>query len=335
MRKYIEKVLGGEDLTINEMIEASRLMFSKETKKESIAAFLIGLKQKKEATTELTGLVHVMREKAIGLPVHIEDAMDNCGTGGDGSSSFNISTTSAFVLAGAGLTVCKHGNRSISSKTGSADVLEHLGVDLFMPKDKTYQLLKENGIAFLFAQTLHPQMKEMMTIRQALFVPTIFNLIGPLINPVRLTTQLVGIYRRDFLMEMAETLKQLNRTRAVVLNGPDEMDEAALHGETHCVLLDEGDLVPFTISADDVGLKNVRKEAIVGGDKKENADILYAVLSGASGPHRDTVLYNAGLAIFASGKAKTVKDGIEKARLSIDQGCALKKLENMIAFSKR
>lgn len=334
MKPYLEKITRGEDLTITEMEQATRLMFDQSTDPAAVGGFLIGLKQKKEAVSELTGLVNVIREQAVLLPEALPKATDNCGTGGDGSMSFNISTTSAFVVAGAGITVSKHGNRSISSKTGSADVLEALGVNINLSPEETYQLLKLNDIAFLFAQNVHPKMKQVTGIRRALGIPTIFNLIGPLTNPVELTTQLVGIYRRDLLMEMAATLHQLGRKRAVVINGPDYMDEAALHGDTHGVLVEGGELLPFTLSPTDVGLNYVDASEIKGGDALENAEILKRVLEGEPGPHRDTVLLNAALAIFADGTAQTVKEGVALAKESIDQGHALKKLETMIAYSK-
>lgn len=335
MREYLEKITRGEHLTMNEMEQATRLMFDPSTDPAAIGGFLIGLKQKKEAVSELTGLVNVVRKQAVLLPDALPGAMDNCGTGGDGSMSFNISTTSAFVVAGAGITVSKHGNRSVSSKTGSADVLEALGVDIHLTPEQTYELLKLNDIAFLFAQAVHPKMKQVMGIRRALGVPTIFNLIGPLTNPVDLTTQLVGIYRRDLLMEMAATLHQLGRKRAVVINGPDYMDEAALHGETHGVLLEDGELISFSLTAEDAGLPYIDPSLIKGGDALENAKILRRVLEGHPGPHRDTVLLNAGLAIFADGTAKTIKEGVALAKSSIDQGRALEKLETMIRFSQQ
>lgn len=334
MKVFLEKITRGEDLTVEEMEQATRMMFDKKTDQAAVGGFLIGLKQKKEAVAELTGLVNVVREQAVKLPSDLSRAMDNCGTGGDGSMSFNISTTSAFVVAGTGITVSKHGNRSISSKTGSADVLEALGVDLNLSPEKTYELLQQNGIAFLFAQHVHPVMKAVTGIRQALGIPTIFNLIGPLTNPVELTTQLMGIYRRDLLMEMGATLYQLGRQRAVVINGPDFMDEAALHGETHGVLLENGELLPFVLSPEDVGLNYAAPDLIKGGNALENAQMLRRVLEGEPGAHRDTVLLNAGLAIFADGMAKTVKEGVQLARESIDQGYALKKLETMIRFSQ-
>lgn len=335
MQTYIEKVVRGEDLTLEEMEAAARLMFDTDTDPVLVGSFLVALKQKKESVDEITALVQVVREHALTMPGELIGAMDNCGTGGDQSNSFNISTASAFVVAGAGITVAKHGNRSISSKTGSADVLEALGVDIRQSPEVSYQLLKENQISFLFSQQMHPKMKPVVQVRRALKIPTIFNLIGPLTNPVELETQLIGIYRRDLLLDMASVLAKLGRKRALVINGPGFMDEASLAGETHCVLLDRGELLEFTIKPEDVDLPYVDNKAISGGDKEMNARILTDVLSGKHGPHRDTVLLNAGLAIFANGKATTIKEGIALARTSIDEGHALEKLNHLIQTHQR
>lgn len=333
MRAYLEKIISGEDLSVQEMKEVAHHLFDEATDPVLVASFLVALKQKKEAVSEITGLAEVMRDYATRIPFHGTDVMDNCGTGGDRSQSFNISTTSAFVVAGAGITVSKHGNRSISSKTGSADVLEALGVNLNLSTSDTAHLLKENGIAFLFAQSMHPKMKPVAAVRQRLKLPTIFNIIGPLTNPVELNTQLVGIYRRDLLFDVAQALQLLGRKRALVINGAGYMDEASLMGDNHCVLLDDNELISFTIHPNDVGLEVCDNEDIKGGSKEENAKLLIHVLEGHPGPHRDTVLLNAGLAIFANGKAKTPTEGVELARESIDSGRALEKLNNMIQFS--
>ncbi|SEO95426.1 anthranilate phosphoribosyltransferase [Amphibacillus marinus] len=335
MKDFLLKVLSGTDLTIKEMEQAARLMFASTTPEAVVGGFLTALKMKGEAVSEITGLVQVIREKAVQLPEDIPDVIDNCGTGGDGSQSFNISTTSAFVLAGAGLTVAKHGNRSISSKTGSADVLEELGVELSSTPEQMCHLLKENGIAFLFAQHVHPAMKQMMKVRKDLIIPTIFNLIGPLTNPVSLSTQLMGIYRRDMLEHMAHTLHQLGRKRALVLNGAGYMDEASLAGENHCVLLDRGEIIQFTIKPEEVGLASARNDQISGGDATDNAKLLLRVLQGEQGAYRDTVLLNAGLAILASGKATTVQQGVDLAKESIDSGAAYQKLTYLIDYSKQ
>ncbi|WP_163580381.1 anthranilate phosphoribosyltransferase [Gracilibacillus saliphilus] len=336
MKTFLKKVMEKEDLTLMEMEEAARYIFSEETSDIAIGAFLSALKTKGETVDEITGLVNVLLEiSPLALPDDLTEAMDNCGTGGDGSQSFNISTTSAFVIAGAGITVAKHGNRSISSKTGSADVLEHLGVPLEFTRPETYEILKQNGIAFLFAPNVHPAMKRAMKVRRELGVPTIFNVIGPLTNPVKLTSQLMGTYRRDSLEKMAAVLHKLGRRRALIINGAGYMDEASLAGENHLVLLDRGEIMKFTLKPEEVNLPMVENDSIRGGDAKENAEILRSVLEGNKGPHRDTVLLNAGLGIFANGKAGTVQEGVELARESIDSGAALAKLENLITISNK
>ncbi len=255
--------------------------------------------------------------------------MDNCGTGGDGSQSFNISTTAAFVLAGAGMKVAKHGNRSVSSKTGSADVLEALGVSLDATPEHLVEQLETNGIAFLFAQRMHPRVKQIMKVRRDLRIPTIFNLIGPLTNPVPLKTQLLGIYREDMLETMALTLHRLGRKRAIVLHGANGMDEASLAGTNQLVLLDEGELIRFSLHPEEVGLKTAPLEAIRGGSAQENATILLQVLGGEHGAYRDTVLLNAGIALFAANRAKTIEEGIALAADSIDSGRAMERLNQL------
>lgn len=329
MKQYIEKVLSGKDLSIEEMNQAARLMFTEETSPIAIGGFLTALRAKGEAVTEITGLVQIIREKALMIQTPITDMMDNCGTGGDHSNSFNISTTSAFVLAGAGITVAKHGNRSISSKSGSADVLEALGVELSSNAQQTTEFLADNQIAFLFAPHVHPAMKQMMSVRKGLAVPTIFNLIGPLTNPVQLKTQLLGVYRRDLLTTMAESLQLLGRERALVVNGAGFLDEASLAGENHCVLLENGKIHSFTVHPEEVGLPVVANDQLMGGDAKRNAEILLSVLKGDQGVYRDIVLLNAGLGIFANGRVTTIKEGIELAKESIDSGAALNRLHGL------
>lgn len=329
MKQYIETVLSGNNLTIEEMKKAAAQIFNPNTSAAAVGGFLTALRAKGEAVSEITGLALVIRENAVTIQPQMEDLIDNCGTGGDYSQSFNISTTSAFVLAGAGLTVAKHGNRSITSKSGSADVLEQLGIELSATPEHITNALLNNKIAFLFAPHVHPMMKQVMTIRRGLAIPTIFNLIGPLTNPVNLKTQLLGIYRRDLLNTMAEVLHQLGRKRAVVINGAGYLDEASLAGENHCVLLDDGRLKPFTVHPEEVGLPVIENHRIKGGDAKRNAEILLSVLKGEQSVYRDVVLLNAGLGIFASGKVANVKDGVELAKESIDSGAALNSLNGL------
>jgi anthranilate phosphoribosyltransferase len=334
MRPYLEKVMEHKSLTYEEMTFAADQLFSKEISDSEMGAFIAALKIKGESAEEIAGLVKVIREKSLQISLPFESVMDNCGTGGDGSQSFNISTTSALVIAGAGIKIAKHGNRSISSKTGSADVLEHLGVSLNFQPSQIAELLEKNGIAFLFAPNVHPNLKRIMKVRNDLKIPTIFNLIGPLTNPVELETQLLGIYRRDMLEMMAFVLNQLGRKRALILNGAGYMDEASLSGENHFVLLDHGNITSFTLKPSDVGLPQYDNDAIRGGDSKENAEILLRVLEGERGVYRDTVLLNAGLGIFANGLATTIEEGISLAQKSIDSGSALQKLNYLIEYSQ-
>ncbi|NKE07267.1 anthranilate phosphoribosyltransferase [Mesobacillus selenatarsenatis] len=335
MKHYLEMLVEGKSLMEQEMEEAVQEIFKQDTTDAEIASFLTGLKSKGESAEEVSGLVKAIRKHALNFTKNIPNVLDNCGTGGDGSKSFNISTTSAFVIAGAGITVAKHGNRSVSSKTGSADVLEVLGVSLDLTPEATEEILEQNGIAFLFAPHVHPKLKQIMKVRRDLKIPTIFNLIGPLTNPVQLDYQLLGIYRRDLLDKFALVLANLNRKRAVVINGAGGMDEASLAGENEMVLVSEGNIKRITLSPEEVNLPVYDNTSITGGDARDNADILLQVLQGKKGAHRDTVLLNAGLGIYTAGKAESILQGVNLAAESIDTGRALSKLENLISISNQ
>ncbi|MRG87542.1 anthranilate phosphoribosyltransferase [Salinibacillus xinjiangensis] len=334
MKAYLESLSAGDNLTITEMTEAAEHLFADSVSDSEIAAFLMGLKLKGETPEEVAGLVEVLRRHALPFSKAYSGIIDNCGTGGDGSQSFNISTTTAFVVAGAGVKVAKHGNRSVSSKTGSADVLESLGVSLDFSPEEVEDLLEHTGIAFLFAPHVHPKLKQIMKVRKELKVPTVFNLIGPLTNPVELETQLLGINQRDRLEMVATALHQLGRKRAIVLNGAGYMDEASLAGENHLVLLDEGEIIPFTLEPEELGLNRYPLEAIKGGNADENAGILLQVLKGEEGAPYETVLLNAALTLFAHGSVGTIREGVEVARESIQSGAALAKLNKLIEVSQ-
>lgn len=327
MKEYLQRLANKESFSAEEMqLAVGEMLLDEGISDSEIAAFLIALKTKGETVDEIAGLVNAIRNNTIGFSRKFQNVIDNCGTGGDRSLSFNVSTTSAFVIAGCGIPVAKHGNRSMSSKTGSADVLEELGVHLSIPSHYAEELLEEIGIAFLFAPHVHPKLKKVMKVRRELQIPTIFNLIGPLTNPIELETQLLGIYRRDYLDIFAEVLKKLGRKRAMVINGAGHLDEASLAGENHLVLLENGSLKKMTLHPEELGLTCYPNTAIIGGDSKVNADILLRVLKGEKGAFRDTVLLNAGLAIFTSGTVQHISDGINKARESIDSGAAYEKL---------
>lgn len=335
MREYLQRLANRDCFTEEEMQIAVQQMLQDEQVSDSeIAAFLVALKTKGETVDEIVGLVKAIRKNTVGFQRNILHVMDNCGTGGDGSSSFNVSTTSAFVVAGCGIRVAKHGNRSISSKTGSADVLEQLGVELSLPTQVAEELLEEIGMVFLFAPHVHPRLKKVMKVRRELQIPTIFNFIGPLTNPVDLESQLLGIYRRDYLEIFAEVLKRLGRKRALVLNGAGQLDEASLEGDNHLILLEEGVLTKMKLHPAEIGFSCIPNSVIKGGDSKRNAEILLQVLKGEKGAFRDTVLLNAGLAIFTSGVAGSIPEGIQKAKESIDSGAAYEKLVRLVERSR-
>jgi anthranilate phosphoribosyltransferase len=335
MKNFLLQLAEGGSFTEPQMKEAMDLILGEEVSESEIAAFLMGLKSKGETVEEITGIVKGLKENTLPFRKKFPNVLDNCGTGGDGSSSFNISTTSAFVIAGAGIPVAKHGNRSISSKTGSADVLEYLGINLNLSVERTEEILDELGIAFLFAPHVHPKLKKVMTVRRQLKIPTIFNFIGPLTNPIDLDYQLLGVYRRDLLPVFAEVLQNLGRKRAVVINGAGFMDEASLQGENHLTLLEDGVISKQSFIPGEVGLPQYDNSAIKGGDSKENALILKNVLSGEKGACRDTVLLNAGIGIYASGRAENIADGISIARDVIDSGAAYGKLQGLIEMTRK
>ncbi|MCH6267479.1 MULTISPECIES: anthranilate phosphoribosyltransferase [Neobacillus] len=334
MKEYLLQLAEQRSFSENEMKEAVDFILGEEVSESEIAAFLMGLKSKGETVDEIVGIVKALKGKTLSFKKKFPNALDNCGTGGDGSSSFNVSTTSAFVLAAAGIPVAKHGNRSVSSKTGSADVLEYLGVNLNLPAESTEEILSEIGIAFLFAPHVHPKLKKVTTVRRQLKIPTIFNFIGPLTNPIELDYQLLGVYRRDLLPVFAEVLNQLGRKRAIVLNGAGFMDEASLQGENHLTILEDGVITSQSFYPEDVGLPTYDNSFIKGGDAMENGEILRNVLRGTKGPYRDTVLLNAGLGILTAGKADTIKEGIKLAAEVIDSGAAHHKLEVLIEKSR-
>ncbi|MEK4228273.1 anthranilate phosphoribosyltransferase [Solibacillus sp. FSL H8-0538] len=334
LQPFIERVVQKGNLVFEEMVEAAQLVFNEETPKEEITSFLIAMSEKGETAHEVAGLASVMRSHAVQVDVPEGIYIDNCGTGGDGLHSFNISTTSAFVLAGGGLLVAKHGNRKVSSSSGSSDVLEALGIELVPTMEQTVDLLQKHGIAFLHAPNMHPKLKRIGEVRQAIGKPTIFNLAGPLTNPVPLKTQFVGINRPAFTTDYAQVLHMLGRERAVVVSGSCGMDEASLDGENTFVLLDHGDIIPFKLRAEDVGLTPQPLSAIRGGSPADNAVIMRDLLAGKQSVYFDTVILNAGIGFFAYGLADTMMEGIEMARDSIFSGRALEKLNNVIAYSQ-
>jgi anthranilate phosphoribosyltransferase len=276
-----------------------------------------------------------MRRHASKVRARHKTVLDTCGTGGDTKGTFNISTAAAFVAAASGITVAKHGNRSISSFCGSADILEALGIDINMGKDRIEYCLDKIGIAFLFAQNLHPAMKYAMPARKAIGKRTIFNILGPLSNPAQATHQLVGVYERKWTRVLAEVLKNLGSLHVMVVHGEDGLDEITTTGFTHVSELFNGQVHNHKIAPEDFGLRRARLKDLAGGNSSDNAAILMDILDGKRSPKRDIVLLNAGAAIYVADKAKSIKAGIKLAAEAIDSGRALKKLELLKEFSRR
>ena len=329
MKELFLQISNRQDLTQEQVQEVFDQILQNQLSESQIAAFLMGLKTKGETADEITGIVRALKAHATVLPETFSDAMCNCGTGGDQSYSFNISTTVCFVLTAGGIRMAKAGNRSVSSKSGSADVLEALGINVAASPETLSKALDEVGLAFIFAQTMHPAMRFIGPARQAMGIPTIMNLVGPLANPLDLETQLMGLYRAELQEIVALAIQQLGRKRAVVITGPDNMDEAALYGTNTYTLLENGKISQHTFTYEDLGMDKVELSEITGGDAKENAEILLSVLKNEASPYLETTVLNAGLGFYANGKVASIKEGVELARQLIADGSALAKLQHL------
>jgi anthranilate phosphoribosyltransferase len=329
----IGKLVEQHDLTEEEAAQAMRQIMEGGATAAQIAAFLIALRSKGETIEEITGCTRVMREKATTIRAPYPNVVDTCGTGGDGSHTFNISTTAAFVVAGAGVPVAKHGNRAMSSRCGSADLLQALGVAIELSPERAETCLAEVGITFLFAPLFHSAMKHAIGPRREIGVRTIFNILGPLTNPAGAKRQLLGVSQQQFAEPMARVLGNLGSARAFVVHGADGLDEITISGDTHVVMLDEGQISSCTITPEQFGLRRAPLGAVAGGDASQNAAITMAVLEGKPGPHRDVVLLNAAAALTVAGSAVDLETGLRLAAQSIDSGAALEKLRRLQRFT--
>lgn len=298
------------------------------------AALLIALRTKGETVSEMVAAARAARSRARQLPCPDPRAVDTCGTGGDGAKTFNISTAAAFVVAGAGVPVAKHGNRAASSRAGSIDVLEALGVNVEIPVEVAAKLLVEIGIAPFFARVAHPAMRRLAPVREALGVRTLMNCLGPLLNPVGVRFQLVGVYAASLLEPLASALGQLGSSRALVVHGGDGLDEITTTTHTDAVWLEEGRVRRLRIEPGPLGVEPARAEDLRGGDAVQNAEIVRAVLAGEPGPRRDIVLVNAAAALWVAGAAGGLAEGLSLARSSLDEGAAARKLALLAAASQ-
>ncbi len=321
MQDYIERVAEGDDLSVAEAREASTLVFEGATEAQ-IGALLAGLRAKGETEAEIAGFAQGMREAARTIEPDRGPLVDTCGTGGDDHDTINVSTTSAIVAAGAGVTVAKHGNYSVSSSSGSADVLEVAGVEVDAEPPAVEEAIERDGIGFMLATVFHPAMKAVIGPRKELGMRTIFNVLGPLTNPAGADAQVLGVYSDDLVPVIGESLTHMDVEHALVVHG-DGMDEIALHGPTTVAEVDGDEVSEYTLTPDDLGLDAAPVEAIAGGSPEENAADLRGIVEGeVTGPKRDVILANAGAAVYVAGLADSIGEGVEAAAAAIDDGDA-------------
>jgi len=335
MNSLVQIIEAKRDLARGEAESAMEEILSGRASEEHILALLRGLREKGVTVEELVGFATVMRRHATRIfpPGHAAESwtlVDTCGTGGDSTGTFNISTCAAFVVAGAGVRVAKHGNRSISSKCGSADVLEALGARLDATPERVAQSIEQVGIGFLFAPAMHTAMRHAMPARRALGGRTVFNLLGPLTNPAGARAQVLGVYERGAVDLLARALAELGAERAFVVHGADGLDEISLSGETHVAEVRSGSVRAYTVTPEDFGLQRAPLSALAGGDAQHNAAIIRGILEGEPGPRRDIVLANAAAALVAAGAAADLRTGVSHAFRALDSGASQRKLHALV-----
>ncbi|SES01505.1 anthranilate phosphoribosyltransferase [Lachnobacterium bovis] len=334
MKQLLNKLVAGKNLTTSEAMCAQEEILSGKATPVQISAFLTALRLKGETLDEIIGLATVLRKKANNISPKVSNYVDLVGTGGDCTFSFNISTTSAFVVAAAGLPVAKHGNRSISSKCGSGDVLEALGVNICSDLNTVQKCVDEVGIGFMYAPAFNPAMKYVGGVRKELGVRTVFNILGPMANPSRAKNMLIGVYDKSLTEVIAKAMAKLGVERIMVVSGHDNMDEITLTGETYVTEIIDNRIKNYVITPEEYGFKRVSLDALRGGDYNENALITKNILQGKEkGPKRDIVLLNAGATLYIGKTVNSIEEGIELARKMIDNNKAYKVLENMIKMS--
>ena len=333
IKEAIAVLVSGKSLATDEAAQVMEEIMQGEATPAQFGAFVTALRLKGETVDEIVGLARTMRARAI--PVNVDGlVVDTCGTGGDGAHTFNISTAAAFVAAGTGLKVAKHGNRAMSSQCGSADVLEALGVKIDLNSEQVQRCLHESGIGFMFAPAFHPAMKYAAAPRREIGIRTVFNILGPLTNPAGAKSQMLGVADESLVEKMASVLQQLGCHHAMVVHGEDGLDEITISGKTKVCELKGSHIESYTISPEDLGLPSTGSARLKGGSAQENAVLLRNILSGASGPQRDVVLMNTAAVLLAGDKVKSLQEGVELAQNTIDSGQALSKLEQLITLSQ-
>ncbi|WP_178918186.1 anthranilate phosphoribosyltransferase [Natronomonas gomsonensis] len=331
MKEHIRRVTDGEDLSMAAARDAAATVFEEATEAQ-IGALLAALRSKGETEAEIAGFAQGMRDAARRIDPDREPLVDTCGTGGDGHDTINVSTTSSFVVAGAGVPVAKHGNYSVSSSSGSADVLEEIGVTIDAEPPAVEQCIEETGMGFMLAPVFHPAMKAVIGPRKELGMRTIFNVLGPLTNPAGADAQVVGVYDEALVPVLADALSQMAVERALVVHGAG-LDEIGVHGQSTVAEVDGGDVTEYTVTPDDLGVGTYDLSAVGGGSPTENAADMRGILEGeVDGAKRDIILANAGAAIYVSGEADSLEAGVDAARESIDSGAAAAQLDSLREF---
>lgn len=334
MQSAIKAVTGHQNLSADEMATVMRLIMTGEATPAQVGGFLIGLRMKGETVEEVAAAAGVMRALSTRVEVESEQLVDTCGTGGDASGSFNISTASAFVVAAAGARVAKHGNRSVSSKSGSADVLEAAGVNLELSPEQVAACVNDIGVGFMFAPMHHSAMKHAIGPRREMAVRTIFNVLGPLTNPAGAPNQVLGVFSNDWVEPLAQVLQQLGSKHVLVVHADDGLDEISIGSATHIAELKDGAITSYTVQPEDFGMQRADLSAIRAEDAADSLRIIRSVLANEAGPAKDIVCLNAGAAIYAAGKADSLAEGVGLAREVIASGEAAAKLDQLIAATR-
>lgn len=335
MKELLKKVVEGENLTRAEAARAMDLMLEGKATPVMMSSFLTAMRMKGETIEEIVGCTEMMKSKGCSVSLDTDEYIDFVGTGGDGTNTFNVSTTSMFVCAAAGVTVAKHGNRAASSKSGASDLLEALGVNIMLEPEQVEQCIKEIGIGFMNAQKFHKAMKNVAPIRKEIQIRTIFNMLGPLSNPSGATRQVIGVFSRDKVSVFSRVMSTMGVKRAMVVCGSDGMDEITVTGKTYVNEIKDGKILEYEIDPKDYGIEYAEPEDIMGGSGEENAEITRKIFAGEKGPKRDIVVLNSAAGIYIGGKADTYAEAIEIAKKMIDEGHVIDKLNELVEFTNK
>lgn len=335
MKELLKKVVEGENLTRAEAARAMDLMLEGKATPVMMSSFLTAMRMKGETIEEIVGCTEMMKSKGCSVSLDTDEYIDFVGTGGDGTNTFNVSTTSMFVCAAAGVTVAKHGNRAASSKSGASDLLEALGVNIMLEPEQVEQCIKEIGIGFMNAQKFHKAMKNVAPIRKEIQIRTIFNMLGPLSNPSGATRQVIGVFSRDKVSVFSRVMSTMGVKRAMVVCGSDGMDEITVTGKTYVNEIKDGKILEYEIDPKDYGIEYAEPEDIMGGSGEENAEITRKIFAGEKGSKRDIVVLNSAAGIYIGGKADTYAEAIEIAKKMIDEGHVIDKLNELVEFTNK